>query len=295
MQFRGAVLRSRLALATEQAQVERLVAERAEERQAIEVRLGEQRQLLSSVNGQVQQLVAAEQAAQQAAALQASQAAVAVAAAAQTQASQSFAAAAGRRERRDARGGHRRAALELLGSRRRRDVLHRDALRLGRRLAGRVRLLGARDVRLPQVGVSLPHSSYAMWIGGSAGTEVTSSSPATSSSSTALGHVGIYIGGGEFVHAPHTGTDRAGLEPRLGLLRRRLRRRTPHRLGARGRSRRRRGESVFPPTLRGDRCAQPGTDQSASGSSTSRSGSRRRRRPRRASRTCSSRCSTASA
>ena len=33
----------------------------------------------------------------------------------------------------------------------------------------------------------------------------TSSSPATSSSSTGVGHVGIYIGGGQFIEAPHTG------------------------------------------------------------------------------------------
>ena len=56
-----------------------------------------------------------------------------------------------------------------------------------------------------QVGVSLPHSSYAMW---GDGTPVPRDQlePGDIVFFNGLGHVGIYIGGGEYVHAPHTGT-----------------------------------------------------------------------------------------
>ena len=55
-----------------------------------------------------------------------------------------------------------------------------------------------------QVGVSLPHSSYAMW---NYGVPVSPSQlePGDLVFFDGLGHVGIYIGGGEFVHSPHTG------------------------------------------------------------------------------------------
>jgi peptidoglycan DL-endopeptidase CwlO len=56
-----------------------------------------------------------------------------------------------------------------------------------------------------KVGVSLPHSSYAMW---SVGVPVPRDQlqPGDIVFFSGLGHVGIYIGGGEYVHAPHTGT-----------------------------------------------------------------------------------------
>jgi cell wall-associated NlpC family hydrolase len=55
-----------------------------------------------------------------------------------------------------------------------------------------------------QVGVSLPHSSYAQY---SAGVPVSMSElqPGDLVFFYGLGHVGIYIGGGSFIHAPHTG------------------------------------------------------------------------------------------
>jgi cell wall-associated NlpC family hydrolase len=57
-----------------------------------------------------------------------------------------------------------------------------------------------------QVGVGgLPHSSYALY---NAGPHVAMSDlqPGDLVFFDGLGHVGIYIGGGNFVHAPHTGT-----------------------------------------------------------------------------------------
>lgn len=55
------------------------------------------------------------------------------------------------------------------------------------------------------VGVSLPHSSYAQW---SSGRHVAKSELQRGDLVffSGRGHVGIYLGGGSFVHAPHSGT-----------------------------------------------------------------------------------------
>ena len=55
-----------------------------------------------------------------------------------------------------------------------------------------------------QVGVSLPHSSYAQW---GIGSPVSSDqlAPGDLVFFNGESHVGIYIGGGQFVHSPHTG------------------------------------------------------------------------------------------
>ena len=55
-----------------------------------------------------------------------------------------------------------------------------------------------------QLGVSVPHSSYAQWGMGSAVSR-DQLQPGDLVFFDGLGHVGIYIGGGQFVHAPHTG------------------------------------------------------------------------------------------
>ncbi len=56
-----------------------------------------------------------------------------------------------------------------------------------------------------QVGVSLPHYTGAQW---SAGVPVSRGDlqPGDLVFFDGLGHVGIYIGGGQFIHAPHSGT-----------------------------------------------------------------------------------------
>ena len=53
-------------------------------------------------------------------------------------------------------------------------------------------------------GIALPHYTGAQ-ISPAGASGAGASAPATSSSS-GLGHVGLYVGRGRFVHAPHTGT-----------------------------------------------------------------------------------------
>jgi peptidoglycan DL-endopeptidase CwlO len=55
-----------------------------------------------------------------------------------------------------------------------------------------------------QIGISLPHSTYALW---NVGTAVSRDQlqPGDLVFFSGLGHMGIYIGGGQFIHAPHTG------------------------------------------------------------------------------------------
>ena len=55
-----------------------------------------------------------------------------------------------------------------------------------------------------QVGVSLPHHAADQYNYG-ARSRATSSQPGDLVFFDGLGHVGIYIGGGQFIHAPHTG------------------------------------------------------------------------------------------
>lgn len=57
-----------------------------------------------------------------------------------------------------------------------------------------------------QVGISLPHSSYALYDTGRAVSR-TSLRPGDILFFSGLGHVGIYVGNGRMVHAPQTGQD----------------------------------------------------------------------------------------
>ena len=216
VRFRTTVLQSRAALSHERAQVGQLVAQRAAEKRAIEVRLGEQQSLLSSVDAEVQQMIAAQEAAQQAAALRASRQAAAQAAVSQTQATQSYAATAvGASAAAPSTGtssttsdasavvvppsgysGVVGVAMSEIGT----PYVWAGASPSGFDCSGLVMYSYAQE------GVSLPHSSYAMW---NIGTSVPKDQlePGDIVFFDGLGHVGIYIGGGEFVHAPHTGTD----------------------------------------------------------------------------------------
>ena len=55
-----------------------------------------------------------------------------------------------------------------------------------------------------QVGISLPHSTYALW---NLGTHVSRDQLQSGDMVffSGLGHMGIYVGGGSYVHAPHSG------------------------------------------------------------------------------------------
>ena len=199
--FRTAVQRNRAALTNARQTQERVVAERAAAKQAIASKLAQQQSLLSSIKGQIASMVAAEQARQLQMARPPRRALAPPIAASQLEAADTVVGITAVRRRSVDR---RRSAIELHAVRRRRDVGARQAVRLGRPPARTASTAPGSSCTPRAVGKSLPHSTYALY---SMGAPVSQDQlePGDLVFFDGLGHVGIYIGGGQFVHAPHTG------------------------------------------------------------------------------------------
>jgi cell wall-associated NlpC family hydrolase len=199
--FRRAVKRNGELLAKAKVSQQHVVAARAAAKQSIESKIGQQNSLLASIKGQIAQMVAAEQARQ----LQMAQAAQARLAQ-QHRISQQQAidtvvgvSAVAPQEQTivappSTHGGAVGAAMSQLGT----PYVWAGAAPGGFDCSGLVMWA------FGQVGVSLPHSTYAQYNMGVAVSK-DQLQPGDLVFFDGLGHVGIYIGGGQFVHAPHTG------------------------------------------------------------------------------------------
>jgi cell wall-associated NlpC family hydrolase len=199
--FKTDVLAHRRQLRVESDQVRRLVAQRAAQKQAIEVSLVERRNLLASISVEVQRLIAQQQAAE----LAAARAAQARVAEAQAQANQTYASTAVGVTAATPEGasvvppssysGVVGVAMSEIGT----------PYQWAGSSPGGFDCSGLVMYAYSKMGVALPHSSYAMW-GDGVSVPKDQLQPGDIVFFDGLGHVGIYIGGGEFVHAPHTGT-----------------------------------------------------------------------------------------
>jgi cell wall-associated NlpC family hydrolase len=228
--FRTAVKRNGDLLAKERAAQAHVVAQRAAAKASIQTHIGQANSLLSSIRGQIAQMVAAEAARQRqlAAAAQhrieiahrvaqeqsqdtvvgatavaptpsndtastdSASTAVASTDSAQTSApaAQPVAVAAPP----STHGGAAGAAMSQLGT----PYVWGGASPGGFDCSGLVMWAFA------QVGVSLPHSSYGQY-GYGVPVSRDQLQPGDLVFFDGLGHVGIYVGGDQFVHAPHTG------------------------------------------------------------------------------------------
>jgi peptidoglycan DL-endopeptidase CwlO len=180
--FRAEVKRHEAELARAHAKQEQLVAERAGHREAIEGQLAERQQLLSSIKSEIARLQAAERDRQRALEAQARQRLTA-APEAPTGAPPS------------SHGGVVGIAMQYLG------IPYQWG---GASPSTGFDCSGFTMYVYGQVGVSLPHSAAAQY---GAGTAVAFSelAPGDLVFFNGLGHVGIYIGGNQFIHSPHTG------------------------------------------------------------------------------------------
>ncbi len=194
--FRTGVQQRKAELAKARANQARIVAEQAARKQAIQGRLAERQRLLTSIRGEIEEIMAAERrralaaAAATRARMQANPRAYALddeSPAAEVEAA--IAAAPPSRY-----GGVVGIAMQYLG------VPYRwgGASPSGFDCSGFVMYVYA------QLGVSLPHYTGSQW-GMGVPVSRTDLQPGDLVFFNGLGHVGIYAGGGSFVHAPHTG------------------------------------------------------------------------------------------
>jgi cell wall-associated NlpC family hydrolase len=190
--FKHQIVHHRTLLRVERVRQHRLVAARAAERNQIEGRLASERHLYSSVRAQIAQMISAQQAAQRAAARNARLAATQVA-------TPKVGFGAGATS--TAVAGARYSsvvgiAMRYLGT----PYVYGGASPSGFDCSGLVMYVYA------QVGVSLPHYTVAQYnYPDSISVSRSQLQPGDLVFFAGLGHVGIYVGNGQFIHAPHTG------------------------------------------------------------------------------------------
>jgi cell wall-associated NlpC family hydrolase len=198
--FRRDVQRHRRLLEQAQSAQKQVVAQRAAERVRIQGQLAQRKQLLSSIQGQIAQMKAAE-AAQQARLQRLAQARLAAHPPVVQRSSSSstvLGVAAATPEASVAppstHGGVVGIAMQFLGT----------PYVWGGASPGGFDCSGLVTYAFGQMGVSVPHSSYSQFGMGSPVSR-DQLQPGDLVFFNGAGHVGIYIGGGQFIHAPHTG------------------------------------------------------------------------------------------
>ncbi|MDQ3821725.1 MAG: NlpC/P60 family protein [Actinomycetota bacterium] len=194
--FRADVIRRRAALRSARAEQERVVSAREAEKERIGAQLAQRRALLSTIRGEIARMRAAE-AARQARLARQVQARMPVQPAAPND-SLGIAASSpeGATVAPPARhGGVVGIAMQFLGTPYR---WGGSSPSTGFDCSGFVMYVFA------QVGVSLPHSTYALW-GMGVSVSRDQLAPGDLVFFNGLGHMGIYIGGGQMIHSPQTG------------------------------------------------------------------------------------------
>jgi cell wall-associated NlpC family hydrolase len=194
LSFQHQMIMRRGMLRRERVRQDRLVAARAAERNRIEAQRASAQRLYSSVRAQIQHMIASQQAAQAAAARAARAAATTQAAAPQG----SF--GVGNPVSSSIPGDRYSSvvgiAMQYLGVK----YVWGGASPSGFDCSGLVMYVYA------QVGVSLPHYTVAQWnYPDAVSVPRNELEPGDLVFFAGLGHVGIYVGNGQFIHAPHTG------------------------------------------------------------------------------------------
>jgi peptidoglycan DL-endopeptidase CwlO len=193
--FKATVQHQRAQLQKAHAEQQHIVAEKAAQKRHIESQLASRRQLLSSIKGEIVRIKAAEAAQQRMLAA----AARSRLAGAQPVSASGVGVSASTPEGStvappNVHGGVVGIAMQYLGV----PYVWGGSSPRGFDCSGLVMYVFA------QIGVSLPHSSYAMF---GMGTPVSISQlqPGDLVFFSGASHMGIYIGSGQFIHAPHTG------------------------------------------------------------------------------------------
>jgi peptidoglycan DL-endopeptidase CwlO len=193
--FKAAIQQHRAELRKAHSEQRTIVAQKAAQKQRIESQLASRRRLLSSIKGEIARIRAAEEAQQRQLAAAARSRLTGV----QVPVADGVGVSVSTPEGSivappNVHGGVVGIAMRYLGV----PYVWGGSTPRGFDCSGFVAYVFA------QIGVSLPHSSYAMY---GMGTPVSISQlqPGDLVFFTGASHMGIYIGGGQFIHAPHTG------------------------------------------------------------------------------------------